>query len=55
MPSSVCHGNIILCKFDALADLDGDALHASLGLPPTLRITQARVSAMELRVILTPI
>lgn len=39
----------------ALTDLDGDALHASLGLPPTLRITQARVSAMELRVILTPI
>lgn len=32
------------------ADLDGDVLHASIGLPPTLRVTEARVGMMELKV-----
>ncbi|KAG0566404.1 hypothetical protein KC19_7G061500 [Ceratodon purpureus] len=31
-------------------DVDGDALHASLGLPPTLRVTEARIRNLELRV-----
>lgn len=31
-------------------DVDGDALHASLGLPPTLQITEARIRNLELRI-----
>jgi hypothetical protein len=31
-------------------DVDGDAIHASLGLPPTLRVTEARIRNLELRV-----
>lgn len=33
-----------------LSDVDGDAIHASLGLPPTLRVTEARIRNLELRV-----
>ncbi|KAL3677521.1 hypothetical protein R1sor_027469 [Riccia sorocarpa] len=30
-------------------DLNGDVLHATIGLPPTLRVTQARVGKFELK------
>ncbi|KAJ7541505.1 hypothetical protein O6H91_10G063200 [Diphasiastrum complanatum] len=30
-------------------DLNGDALHATIGLPPTLRVTQARVGKLEIK------
>ncbi|MCO5611961.1 hypothetical protein L7F22_066221 [Adiantum nelumboides] len=32
------------------ADLNGDVLHASIGLPPTLLVSQARVGVLEIKV-----
>jgi hypothetical protein len=33
-----------------MSDLNGDVLHAAIGLPPTLEVTEARVGKLELKV-----
>lgn len=33
-----------------LVDINGDALHASMGLPPALNVTTARVGKLEIMV-----
>lgn len=33
-----------------VADIDGDALHSSVGFPPALNVTKAKVGKLEIMV-----
>jgi hypothetical protein len=40
----------ILFLWVVVQDVDGAALHASMGLPPSLQVTEARANRLELKV-----
>jgi hypothetical protein len=42
--------HIILFLWVVVQDVDGAALHASMGLPPSLQVTEARANRLELKV-----
>lgn len=37
-----------LFGFESLADINGDALHSSVGFPPALNVTTAKVGKLEI-------
>ncbi len=41
---------IIIILWVVVQDVDGAALHASVGLPPSLQVTEARANRLELKV-----
>lgn len=47
---TVCGAELNFREFETffLVDINGDALHASMGLPPALNVTTARVGKLEI-------
>lgn len=49
-PITLCYEDFlfVVALDDFVADMDGDALHSSMGLPPALHVTTARVGKLEI-------
>lgn len=48
------NSGLYICVFVWISDINGDALHASMGLPPALNVTKAKVGKFEIIVSFLP-